>query len=116
MAVLECDPWHMGVYQNIEFSLALTQSLAADNVEFVFIGQGSKADLVAQAGNFNVLYLGELPFAQVVEQVAACDVGLCVRVHSPQSRYSFPVKPGVYRFKNADMVCPPCEYRMYSPI
>ena len=100
----------LGVYQNVEFSLALAQSLAADNVEFVFIGQGSKADLVAQASGANVSYLGELPFSQVVEQVAACDVGLCVRDDSPQSRYSFPVKAWEYiGLKMPTLIYPPCE-------
>lgn len=100
----------LGVYQNVEFSLALAQSLAADNVEFVFIGQGRKADLVAQASGANVSYLGELPFSQVVEQVAACDVGLCVRDDSPQSRYSFPVKAWEYiGLKMPTLIYPPCE-------
>ena len=100
----------LGVYQNVEFSLALAQSLVSDNVEFVFIGQGSKADLVAHASGANVSYLGELPFAQVVEQVAACDVGLCVRDNTPQSRYSFPVKAWEYiGLKMPTLIYPPCE-------
>lgn len=100
----------LGVYQNVEFSLALAQSLAEDKVEFVFIGQGSKADLVAKASGANVSYLGELPFSRVVEQVAACDVGLCVRNDAPQSRYSFPVKAWEYiGLKMPTLIYPPCE-------
>ena len=100
----------LGVYQNVEFSLALAQSLAEDNVEFVCIGQGSKADLVAQSSGANVSYLGELPFSRVVEQVAACDVGLCVRDDAPQSRYSFPVKAWEYiGLKMPTLIYPPCE-------
>ena len=99
-----------GVYQNVEFILALAQSLVSDNVEFVFIGQGSKADLVAKASGANVSYLGELPFSRVVEQVAACDVGLCVRNDAPQSRYSFPVKAWEYiGLKMPTLIYPPCE-------
>lgn len=100
----------LGVYQNVEFILDLARSLEHDGVEFVIIGQGSKAKMIEQTSSSNISFLGELPFDQVIEQVAACDVGLCVRDNSPQSRYSFPVKAWEYLgLKMPTLIYPRCE-------
>ena len=100
----------LGVYQDVEFILNLASTLEHDDVEFVIIGQGSKAAIIEQTASSNISCLGELPFDQVIEQVAACDVGLCVRDNSPQSRYSFPVKAWEYiGLKMPTLIYPRCE-------
>ena len=100
----------LGVYQDVEFILNLATALEQDGVEFVIIGQGSKAAMIEQTNSSNISFLGELPFNQVIEQVAACDVGLCVRDNSPQSRYSFPVKAWEYiGLKMPTLIYPRCE-------
>ena len=100
----------LGVYQNVEFILQLAQSLEQDDIEFVIIGQGNKAEMVEKAEATNISFLGELPFEQVIAQVAACDVGLCVRDDTPQSRYSFPVKAWEYiGLKMPTLIYPRCE-------
>jgi glycosyltransferase involved in cell wall biosynthesis len=100
----------LGVYQNVEFILQLAQSLEQDDIEFVVIGQGNKAEMVEKAEATNISFLGELPFEQVITQVAACDVGLCVRDDTPQSRYSFPVKAWEYiGLKMPTLIYPRCE-------
>ena len=56
------------------------------------------------------MYLGELSFDETIEKVASCDVGLCVRDNSPQSRYSFPVKAWEYiGLKMPILIYPRCE-------
>ena len=100
---------NLGIYQNVEFVLALAKSLEQDDVEFVIIGHGIKGDLVSKVPGKN-FYLGELPFDQVIEQIVECDVGLCVRDDSPQSRYSFPVKAWEYiGLKMPTLIYPRCE-------
>lgn len=100
----------LGVYQDVEFILNLASTLEHDGVELVIIGQGNKAALIEQTSSSNITFLGELPFDQVIEQVAACDVGLCVRDNSPQSRYSFPVKAWEYiGLKMPTLIYPRCE-------
>lgn len=100
----------LGVYQNIEFILQLAQSLEHQDVEFVIIGQGTKAEMVKQATATNISFLGELPIDEVIEQVAACDVGLCIRDETAQSKYSFPVKAWEYiGLKMPMLVYPRCE-------
>ena len=100
----------LGVYHNVEFILNLARTLEYDGVEFVIIGQGSKSTMIEQTSSSNISFLGELPFDQVVKQVSACDVGLCVRHNSPQSRYSFPVKAWEYiGLKMPTLIYPRCE-------
>ena len=79
-------------------------------MEFVIIGQGTKAEMVKQATATNISFLGELPIDEVIEQVAACDVGLCIRDETAQSKYSFPVKAWEYiGLKMPMLVYPRCE-------
>lgn len=100
----------LGVYQNIEFILDLARSLEQDEVEFVIIGQGSKASMIKQANVASIKLLDELPFEEVIKEVALCDVGLCVRDNSTQSRYSFPVKAWEYiGLKMPTLIYPRCE-------
>lgn len=106
----------LGIYQNVEFILRLAQSLEQDDIEFVIIGQGNKAELVKKSHAANISFLGELPFDKVAEVVAACDVGLCVRDDTPQSRYSFPVKAWEYiGLKMPTLIYPRCEVSEIFP-
>jgi len=100
----------LGIYQNIDFIIELAESLEQENIEFVVIGHGNKAGAIEQASCKNILYLGELSFDETIEKVASCDVGLCVRDNSPQSRYSFPVKAWEYiGLKMPILIYPRCE-------
>lgn len=106
----------LGLYQNLNFILELANNLKNENIEFVVIGDGTKAKLIDPLRYVNVTFLGELSYEDVIHEVARCDLGICIRDNTIQSKYSFPVKAWEYiGLRMPLLVYPKCEVSNVFP-
>lgn len=100
----------LGFFQDIDSLLAVAERLGEFDIDVVVIGYGRKQESFKNCNLSNVRFLGRLPFASTIEEVARCHIGLCLRVDDEVSKDAFPVK--VWEYLGLGMpsiVSPPCE-------
>jgi glycosyltransferase involved in cell wall biosynthesis len=84
----------LGRVQDIELALDVARyatSMGSD-MEFVFIGSGSKVELIQSCGLRNVRWAGSVPHEQVPELIGRAHVGLSFRLDDEIGRNALPVK------------------------
>lgn len=87
-----------GVFQDIETICKVAELLNEYEMQFIFIGDGKKKDLIQfySSLNKNIIFLGSKSHDETLDIVAKCHIGLSLRTNEKISMGSFPVKNWEY--------------------
>jgi glycosyltransferase involved in cell wall biosynthesis len=100
----------LGYFQNMPAIIELAALLEPYQIDVLVIGYGKQAYLAEQCTLPNFIFRGKLPFAQTIEEIAQCHLGLCLRNDDEISRNAFPVKVWEYLgLAIPSIVTPHCE-------
>lgn len=104
---------NLGTMQDVKALVALAHEISADDIDILVVGTGSAQEDLRDAPE-NLIYLGELGFAETIDAVQGAHVGLSFRHDDVVSRYSFPVK--VYEYIGLGIpviIAPECDAGEY---
>jgi len=97
----------LGKVQNIELILKAAELLQDEDIKFLFVGDGSKGELIKASTLKNIVYLGAQAYDKIPMIINKAHLGISARIETKIGKEALPVKVFEYFGVGIPVICTP---------